>query len=77
MNFYRTLVWPRYANGEEFYLCMLPLYLDEEAFYKEVMSWPGVNHNLRKLGMHYVLPVEMLKKRGHKTGVGLISVLEV
>jgi hypothetical protein len=57
-------MWPIYANKEDFHLRMLSFYLDEEAFDKKAMSWPGVKHNLRKLGMHYVFPVEMLKKRG-------------
>jgi hypothetical protein len=56
---------------------MLPFYLDEEAFDKEVMSWPGVKRNLRKSGMHYVFPVELLKKKGQEEGVGLSSGPEV
>jgi hypothetical protein len=57
MNHHHTFVWPRYANREDFHSCMLPFYLDEEAFDKEVMSWPGVKRNPHKSGMHYVLPV--------------------
>jgi hypothetical protein len=64
MNHHHTLMWTRYDNREEFHLRMLSFYLDEEAFNKEVMSWPGVKHNPCKSGMHYIMPVEMLKKRG-------------
>jgi hypothetical protein len=42
---------------------MLSFYLDKEAFDREVMSWPGVKHNLRKKGMRYILPMELLKKK--------------
>jgi hypothetical protein len=42
---------------------MLSFYLDEEAFDREFMSWPGVKCNPHKLGMHYILPTEMLKKK--------------
>jgi hypothetical protein len=49
---------------------MLSFYLDEEAFDKEVMSWPGVKHNPHKSGMHYLLPAELLKKKGQEAGVG-------
>jgi hypothetical protein len=51
-------------------LWMLPFYLDEEAFDKEVMSWPGVKCNPCKSGMHYLLPMELLKKKGQEVGVG-------
>jgi hypothetical protein len=54
---------------------MLPFYLDEEAFDKEVMSSPGVKCNPCKLGMHYVVPTNMLKKKGQEVGVGLSSSL--
>jgi hypothetical protein len=50
---------------------MLPFYLDEEAFDKEVMSWPGVKHGQRKSGMHYILPLELLKKKDNEPGEGL------
>jgi hypothetical protein len=56
---------------------MLPFYLDEEAFDKEVMSWLGVKRNPCKSGMHYLLLAELLKKKGYKAGVGLSSGLEV
>jgi hypothetical protein len=70
MNRHHTFVWPRYANREDFHSWMLSFYLDEEAFDKEVMSWPGVKHNPRKSGMHYVFPTELLKKKGKEAGVG-------
>jgi hypothetical protein len=34
------------------------------------MSWPGVKCNPRKSGMHYILPVELLKKKGKEAGIG-------
>ena len=40
MNPHHTFVCPRYANREDFHLWMLPFYLDEDSFEKEVMSWP-------------------------------------
>jgi hypothetical protein len=43
---------------------MLSFYLDEEAFDKEVISWPGVKRKPHKSGMHYLLPLELLKKKG-------------
>jgi hypothetical protein len=49
---------------------MLSFYLDEEAFDKEVMSWPGVKRNPRKSGMNYVFPIDLMKKKGHEAGVG-------
>jgi hypothetical protein len=63
-------VWLRYANREDFHSRILLFYLDEEAFDKEVMSWPRVKHNLRKSGMHYVFLAELLKKKGQEVGVG-------
>jgi hypothetical protein len=77
MNRHHTFVWPRYENKEEFHSHMLPFYLDEDAFNKEVMLWLGVKRNPHKLGMHYVLPTDMLKKRGQEEGVGSSSGLEV
>jgi hypothetical protein len=56
MNRHHTFVWPRHVSKEDFHSRMLPFYLDEEAFDKEVMSWPGVKHNPHKSGMHYILP---------------------
>jgi hypothetical protein len=38
MNCHHTFVWPRHANREYFHSWMLPFYLDEEAFNKEVTS---------------------------------------
>jgi hypothetical protein len=55
---------------------MLPFYLDEEAFDKEVMSWPGVKHGPRKSGMHYIFPAELLKKKDKEVGEGLSSGLK-
>jgi hypothetical protein len=49
---------------------MLSFYLDEEAFNKEGMSWSRVKFNPRNSGMHYVFPVELLKKKGKEAGVG-------
>jgi hypothetical protein len=40
MNLHHTFVWPRHSMLEYFNTHMLPFYLDEEAFDKEVMSWP-------------------------------------
>jgi hypothetical protein len=77
MNQHHTFVWLRYANKEEFHLRMLPFYLDEEAFDKEVMSWHGFKCNPRKSGMHYVLLIELLKKKGQEVGVGPSSGPEV
>jgi hypothetical protein len=57
-------VWPRYANKEELHSQMFSFYLDEEAFDKEVMSWPRKKHNPYKSGKHYVFSTEMLKKKG-------------
>jgi hypothetical protein len=70
MNHHHTFVWPRHAKREDFHSRMLSFYLDEEAFDKEVMSWPGVKCNPCKSGMHYLLPVEILKKKGQEAGVG-------
>jgi hypothetical protein len=42
MNQQHMFVWPRHANMLDFHSRMLLLYLDEEAFEKEVMSWPRV-----------------------------------
>ena len=49
---------------------MLSFYLDEEAFNKEVMLFLGVKHNPYKLGMFYILPDELLKKKWKEVGVG-------
>jgi len=49
---------------------MLLFFLDEEAFEKEVMSWLCVKHNPCKSRMHYILPIELLKKKGKEAGVG-------
>jgi hypothetical protein len=66
LNRHYMFVWLRHVKPEDFHTRLLPFYLDEEAFDKEVMSWPGVKHNPRKSGMHYLLPPELLKKRGRK-----------
>ena len=66
-------MWSRYANREDFHSLMLSFYLDEEAFDKEVMSWLGVKCNPHKLGMHYVFPIEFMKKKGQEVGVVLTS----
>jgi hypothetical protein len=52
---------------------MMSFYLYEEAFEKEVMSWLGVKRNLHNSGMHYLLPMDLLKKKGQEVGVGPIS----
>jgi len=49
---------------------MFPFYLDEEAFDKKVMSWLGVKRGPRKSGMHYILPVELLKKKDNEAREG-------
>jgi hypothetical protein len=64
MNRQHMFVWLRYANREDFHSRILSFYLDKESFNKEVMLWLGVKCNPRKLGMHYVFLVEMLKKKG-------------
>jgi hypothetical protein len=64
MNHHHTFVWPMCTNREDFHLHMLPFYLDEV-----VMSWPGVKCNPHKSGMHYVMPVELLNKRGQEAGL--------
>ena len=55
---------------------MLPFYLDEESFDKEVMSWPRVKHGLRKAKMHYIFLAELLKKKYKEEGEGPSSGLE-
>jgi hypothetical protein len=70
MNQHHALVWSRHVSKEYFHSKMLLFYLDEEAFNKEVMLWLGVKHNPHKLGMHYILPNELLNKKGKKVGVG-------
>jgi len=59
---------------EDFHSRMVSFYLDEEAFDKEVMLWQGVKCNLCKSGMHYISPIEMMKKKGKEVGVGPSSV---
>jgi len=49
------------------------LYPYELSFDKEVMSWLGVKFNPVKYGMHYLLPPNILKNKGHEEGVGPIS----
>jgi len=66
-------VWPKHVSREYFHTRMLLFYLDEEAFDKEVMSWLGVKHSPCKSGMHYILPVELLKKTHKEERVGPIS----
>jgi DNA-binding transcriptional regulator/RsmH inhibitor MraZ len=73
MNRHHTVVWSRHVYREEFYSRMMSFYLDEEAFKKEVILWPGVKHNPRKSRMHYILPAELLKKKGKEAGVRLNS----
>jgi hypothetical protein len=51
----------------------LPFYLDEKSFDNEVLSWVGVKCNPHKSGMHYLLPPEILKKKGQEEGVGTSS----
>jgi hypothetical protein len=70
MNPHHTFVYPIHVSREHFHTRMLPFYLDKEAFDKEVMSWLGVKHNPRKLGMHYTLPMELLKKKYKESGEG-------
>jgi len=55
---------------ENFHTRMLSFYLDEEAFEREFMSWIGIKCNPCKLGMHYTLPVELLKKKYKEAGEG-------
>jgi hypothetical protein len=47
--------------------------MDEESFDKEVMSWADVKCNPCKFGMHYLFPLEILKKKGQEEGVKLSS----
>jgi hypothetical protein len=49
---------------------MLLFYLDEESFNKEFMSWLGFKCGLRKSGMHYIFPTELLKKKDKEVGEG-------
>jgi hypothetical protein len=37
------------------------------------MSWLGVNHNPHKSGMHCLLQLEILKKKGQEEGLGSCS----
>jgi hypothetical protein len=37
------------------------------------MSWTGIKCNPHKFGMHYLFPVEILKKKKKEEGVGSIS----
>jgi hypothetical protein len=70
MNWHHMFVWPRHANREDFHSRMVSFYQDEEAFNKEVMSWSGVKRNPCKSGIHYILHVDLLKKKGKEEGVG-------
>jgi len=54
MNWHNKCVWSRHASREHFHTRLLPFYLYEEAFDKEVMSWLGVKCSPRKSGMHYI-----------------------
>jgi hypothetical protein len=73
MNRHHTFVWPRHVNREHFHTRMLPLYLEEEAFHKEFMSCLGVKCCPRNSGMHYILSVDLLKKKDKEVGEGLSS----
>jgi hypothetical protein len=73
MNPHHTFVWPRHANREDFHSRMMSFYLDEKAFDKEVMSWLRVKCNLHKSRIHYIFPIELLKKKGKEAWVGLSS----
>jgi hypothetical protein len=64
INHHYTFFWMRHANLKDFHTRMLPFYLEKESFEKKVMSWNNVKHNPRKLGMHYLFPAELLKKKG-------------
>jgi hypothetical protein len=77
MNCHHTFVWPIYANREDFHSCILSFYLDVEAFDKEIMSCHGVKRKPHKSGMNYVLPMDLLKKRGQEEGVGSSSSMKV
>jgi hypothetical protein len=70
MNRHHTFVWSRHVSREYFHSRMFPFYLDEEAFDKEVILWPGFKHNLRKSRMHYIFHAKILKKKGKEVGVG-------
>jgi hypothetical protein len=70
MNRHHIFICPRHAKREYFNTWMLPFYLDEEAFNKDVMSWPRVKLNPCKSGIHYLLSMELLKKKGQEAGVG-------
>jgi hypothetical protein len=71
INCHYNFVWLRHVKPKDFHMMPLTFYLDEEAFEKEVMSWPGVKHNPRKSSMHYLLPPNILKKKGQEEGVGM------
>jgi hypothetical protein len=64
LNLHNTLIWLRNTNPKDFQLRFLPLYLDEETFDKELMSWIGIKHNPCKSRMKYLLPADILKKKG-------------
>jgi hypothetical protein len=70
VNWHNTFVWSRHVNREDFHSRMLSFYLDKEAFDKDLMLWSGVKHNSHKSGMHYIMSIELLKKKGKEAGVG-------
>jgi hypothetical protein len=69
LNRHNTLVWLRHVRPEDFHSRLLPFYLDEESFDKDFMLWIGVKRHPCKSGMNYLLPPEILKKKGLE-GVG-------
>jgi hypothetical protein len=64
LNLHNTLVWSRHMKLEYFHSRLLPFYINEETFDKEFVSWTSVKCNPRKSSMHYLLPPELLKKKG-------------
>jgi hypothetical protein len=66
LNHHNNVVCLRHTKLEDFHLRLLPFYLDEETFDKEFMSWTEVKRNPCKFGMDYLLPAELLKKKGQE-----------
>jgi hypothetical protein len=66
MKHHNTLVWLRHANLEEFHSRLLLFYLNEEEFDKEFMSRTGIKCNPCKSGMHYLFPIDIMKKKGQE-----------
>jgi hypothetical protein len=73
LNHQYTFVSSRHVKPKEFHTRLLKFYIEEEAFDKEFMSWNEIKRNPHKSGMHYLLPIELLKKKGQDEEAGLSS----